>query len=135
MNGILIDSCILLDIITNDSNWFSWSSTQLEYYADTHQLFINPIIYSEVSIGYKKIEELEDAIPQTFFKRSPIPWEAAFLAGKIFLDYRKAGGPRNLPLPDFFIGAHALIDNMMLMTRDTKRFRYYYPKLRIIAPD
>lgn len=134
MNGILIDSCVILDIITEDAIWLEWSSAKLEEYADAYTLFINPIIYSEVSIGYQKIEDLEAALPTSIFKRASIPWEAAFLAGKVFLQYRKAQGQHILPLPDFFIGAHAMIENLTLLTRDPKRFRHYYPQLKIIAP-
>lgn len=134
MKGILVDSCVILDIITEDKKWFEWSANMLEQCANHQQLFINPIIYSEISISYQKIEELETAISPTIFKRLPLPWEAAFLAGKVFLQYRKSGGHRTLPLPDFFIGAHALIDQLTLLTRDKKRFSFYYPKLHMIAP-
>lgn len=135
MTGILIDSCVILDVITEDPDWFDWSSNKLEEYADEYPLFINPIIYSEVSIGFNTIEELEQIIPASIFKRASIPWEAAYLAGKMFLKYRKSGGQRSLPLPDFFIGAHAVIENFTLLTRDTKRFKNYYPKLKIISPN
>lgn len=135
VKGVLVDSCVILDIMTEDPTWFSWSSDTLETFADQYTLLINPIIYSEVSVGYKKIEELEDALPTSIFKRTPIPWEAAFLAGKIFLRYRRSGGQHTLPLPDFFIGAHAMIEDLYLLTRDVKRFRHYYPALKIISPD
>lgn len=134
MKGILIDSCIILDIVTEDPHWLTWSSRQLEECAEEFPLIINPIIYSEVSIGFKKIEELEEILPDSIFKKEPLPWEAAFLAGKMFLKYRKSGGQRTLPLPDFFIGAHAVIENFTLLTRDSKRFKYYYPHLKIISP-
>lgn len=134
MKGILIDSCVILDIITEDPNWFGWSAKKLEECADEYPLFINPIIYSEISIGFNKIEELEQCISPSIFKRVSIPWEAAFLAGKMFLKYRKLGGHRTLPLPDFFIGAHAVIENFSLLTRDTKRFKSYYPQLKLISP-
>jgi len=133
MIGLLVDSCVLLDIITEDKTWFNWSSETLEKYSNT-LLVINPIIYAEVSIGYENIEELEEALPAHIFKRAPLPWEAAFLAAKIFVKYRKAGGQRSLPLPDFYIGAHALIENYHLLTRDGKRFKHYYPKLNMICP-
>ena len=134
MQGVLVDSCVILDVVTEDPVWFKWSSTKLEEYGERYSLFINPIIYSEVSISYQKIEELEEALPRSIFKRAIIPWEAAFLAGKIFLHYRKSGGQHILPLPDFFIGAHAVIDHLLLLTRDSKRFRHYYPQLKIISP-
>jgi hypothetical protein len=106
----------------------------LEKYGNRHELIINPIIYAEVSIGYQKIEELENALPATLFKRTALSWEAAFLAGKAFLHYRKSGGHRTLPLPDFFIGAHAMVEGLSLLTRDSKRFQHYYPNLKIIFP-
>jgi len=134
MKGILVDSCVILDVVAENPKWFKWSSSMLEKYGNRHQLIINPIIYAEVSIGYQKIEELEAALPQTIFRRMPLPWEASFLAGKAFLQYRKSGGHRSLPLPDFFIGAHAMIEGLSLLTRDTKRFRHYYPKIKIILP-
>lgn len=135
MKGILIDSCIILDILTEDPTWYSWSADKLAEYADEYSLYINPIIYSEISMGFQRIEDLEKALPASSFNRATIPWEAAFLAGKIYLKYRKAGGQRALPLPDFFIGAHAMIERFSLLTRDTKRFRHYYPQLKIISPD
>ncbi len=132
--GILVDSCVILDIVTEDPEWFEWSAESIENYAARAQLFINPIIYAEVSMGYQKIEELENALPQTLFKRISLPWEAAFLAGKAFLHYRKLGGQRTLPLPDFFIGAHAVVEKFYLITRDKKRFQHYYPSLKLISP-
>ncbi len=132
--GVLVDSCILLDIMTEDPTWFDWSAEMLAQYADEEQLFINPIIYAEVSIGYQKIEELEHALPANVFTRLSLPWEAAFLAGKAFLKYRKAGGARTLPLPDFLIGAHAMVASLKLLTRDTNRFKNYYPQIKMISP-
>ncbi len=134
MTGILVDSCVILDIVTEDPKWFEWSSSILEKHARQSQLFINPIIYAEISIGFQKIEELETALSSSTFKKIPLPWEASFLAGKAFLQYRKSGGHKALPLPDFFIGAHAIIEGWSLLTRDTKRFQYYYPKLKILSP-
>ncbi|MFA6037661.1 MAG: type II toxin-antitoxin system VapC family toxin [Legionellales bacterium] len=134
MQGVLVDSCVILDIITEDPVWFNWSAEALENAANNEQLFINPIIYSEVSIGYQKIEELEAVLPSNVFVRLNLPWEAAFLAGKAFLKYRKAGGARSLPLPDFFIGAHAMVSQLQLLTRDPRKFKNYYPKIDIISP-
>lgn len=134
MSTVLVDSCVILDIITEDPKWVEWSASMLEHYADQGSLCINPIIYAEVSIGFKRIEELEAALPHSTFKRLPLPWEASFLAGKAFLQYRKAGGQRTLPLPDFLIGAHAAIEKMTLLTRDPKRFRTYYPTVSVISP-
>ena len=132
---ILVDSNVILDIVTEDPKWFQWSSETFAYYADTHILVINPIIYAEVSIGFERIEEVEDALPRTDFRRAQLPWESAFLAGKCFLIYRKKGGKRRSPLPDFFIGAHATIMGMILMTRDVSRYRTYFPKLSLISPE
>jgi predicted nucleic acid-binding protein len=132
---ILVDSNVILDVVTEDREWFQWSSKTLAYYAENHIMVINPIIYAEVSIGFHRIEDVEAAMPLAYFRRAPIPWEAAFLAGKCFLDYRRKGGDKRSPLPDFFVGAHAAIARMALLTRDTSRYRTYFPKLRIIAPD
>ena len=134
MSAVLVDSNVLLDIMTEDPQWFSWSADALARAAETMRLVINPIIYAEVSIRYSRIEDLNDALPQTFVEREPLPYEAAFLAGKAFLIYRKHSGVRRSPLPDFFIGAHASIARYSLLTRDARRYRTYFPKLPLIAP-
>lgn len=131
---ILVDSNVILDIVTEDRKWFQWSSETLAFYADTKMLVINPIIYAEVSFGFDRIEDVEEVLPLTHFRRAQLPWEAAFLAGKCFLKYRKKGGKKRSPLPDFFIGAHAAVMGLTLMTRDASRYRTYFPKLRIISP-
>ncbi|MFV9644305.1 MAG: type II toxin-antitoxin system VapC family toxin, partial [Desulfobacterales bacterium] len=100
-----------------------------------HILVINPVIYAEISVRFDNIEDLEDALPHKFFSRCQIPWEAAFLAGKCFLRYRKMGGRKRSPLPDFFIGAHAAIAGMALLTRDVSRYRTYFQKLKLISPE
>jgi predicted nucleic acid-binding protein len=97
-------------------------------------LVINPIIYAEVSIGFERIEELEEVFPADSFRRDPLPWEAAFLAGKCFLEYRRRGGARRSPLPDFYIGAHAAVTGLPLLTRDVRRYRTYFPHLTLLAP-
>jgi len=132
---ILVDSNVILDILTEDKKWFPWSSKTLAYYAEQNVLVINPIIYAEVSIRFDRIEELEDVLSPSYFRRDPLPWEAAFLAGKCFLAYRQKGGRKRSPLPDFFIGAHATIAGIALLTRDISRYRNYFPKLRLITPD
>ena len=132
---ILVDSNVILDIVTEDKRWFQWSSETLARYAETHILMINPIIYAEVSIGFDRIEDLEIVLSPAFFRREPLPWEAAFLAGKCFLSYRRRGGKRSSTLPDFFIGAHAAVAGIPLLTRDTTRYRTYFPKLKLVAPD
>jgi predicted nucleic acid-binding protein len=134
MEGVLVDSNVLLDVLTADPVWFEWSSSALERCANQSALYINPIIYAEVSIGFTRIEEMEEALPQQTFRRMPLPWEAAFLAGKVFLRYRQQGGTRTSPLPDFFIGAHAAVSGLTLLTRDEKRFRSYFPSVSFIAP-
>ena len=132
---ILVDSNVILDILTVDKKWFLWSSESLMNCAEQNVLVINPIIYAEVSIRFDRIEDLEDVLSPSLFRRDPLPWEAAFLAGKCFLSYRRKGGRKRSPLPDFFIGAHALMAEMVLLTRDTTRYRTYFPKLRLIAPE
>ncbi len=135
MKGVLIDSCVILDVFEEDSQWVDWSESMLNQYSDTHKIYINPIIYSEVSIGFKRIEEVEEAITECGFQMIQIPKEALFLAGKVFIKYRKRKGTKILPLPDFFIGAHAAVDNLELMTRDELRFRTYFPTVKLISPD
>ena len=132
---VLVDSNIILDIATEDKNWFRWSSETLANCAEAHSLVINPIIYAEVSISFDRIEDVEMVLPVSFFRRDPIPWEAAFLAGKCFMAYRRKGGERSSTLPDFFIGAHAAVVQIPLLTRDVSRYRTYFPKLKLIAPD
>jgi predicted nucleic acid-binding protein len=132
---VLVDSNIILDIVTEDAEWFEWSSETLAALAGRCILSINPIIYAEVSIGFDRIEEVDEVLPPTHFRRLPLPWEAAFLAGKCFLMYRKRGGKKLSSLPNFFIGAHAAVLSMSLVTRDARRYRTYFPKLALISPD
>ena len=132
---ILVDSNVILDVVTEDKRWFKWSSEALAEHGESHTLVINPIIYSEVSIGFERIEEVEEILSPAYFRRDPIPWEAAFLAGKCFLNYRRQGGGKHSPLPDFFIGAHAVVAGMPLLTRDLARYRTYFPRLKLIAPN
>jgi len=135
MNGILVDSCILLDLFTNDPHWGDWSENTLERYSQTNSLYINSIVYTEISIGFRKIEEVEEAISNLGIKVLEIPREALFLAGKIFLKYRNNKGTKSSTLPDFFIGAHALVSNFELITRDLGKFPTYFPKLELIHPE
>ena len=134
MSTVLVDSNVLLDTLTEDPRWFGWSSNALKRAGEGSQLAINPIIYAEVSIGFERIEELEQALPPDYFRRDALPWEAGFLAGKCFAAYRKRGGLRHSPLPDFYIGAHAAVTGMQLLTRDSTRYRTYFPRLRLICP-
>ena len=130
----LVDSNVLLDVITEDQEWLDWSAAALARAADTSPLVINPIVYAEVAARFERIEDLEDALPRDYYERRPLPWEAAFLAGQCFVKYRRRGGSRRSPLPDFYIGAHATVDGLTLLTRDARRYRTYFPALRIIAP-
>lgn len=132
--GVMVDSNVLLDVMEEDPVWFDWSSKQLQQAADKSLLIINTVIYSEVSIGFSRIEELEAVLKGDYFQRRPIPWEAAFLAGKCYMRYRKLGGTRRSPLPDFFIGAHAAVEKLTLLTRDAARYKTYFPSLRLISP-
>jgi len=132
--AVLVDSNVLLDVATADPRWWEWSSRALESAADDSVLVINPIVYAEVSIGYAKVEDLEASLPVDHFRRDALPYEAAFLAGKAFLKYRKRGGARRSPLPDFYIGAHAAVAGLQLLTRDATRYRTYFPTVRLIAP-
>jgi hypothetical protein len=132
--AILVDSNVLLDVMTEDPQWFQWSADALTGAAEAHRLVINPIIYAEVSIRYSRIEHLDAALPRTIIDREPIPYEAAFLAGKAFRIYRQRGGAKRSTLPDFFIGAHASIAGYSLLTRDAARYRTYFPRLTLLAP-
>ena len=134
MAGTLVDSNVILDVLTEDVRWYAWSSSAMAQCADAGPLYINPIIYAEVSISFATIEEMESAIPAESFPRLQIPPEAAFLAGKAFLRYRRTRGVKITPLPDFFIGAHAAVAGLRLLTRDTRRYRTYFPSLQILAP-
>jgi hypothetical protein len=131
---VLVDSNVILDVATEDRRWYVWSSRHLEDIAEQHTLVINPVIYAEVSVGFSRIEELDAALPTDFFRREPLPWEAAFLAGRCFLRYRQSRGAKRSPLPEFFIGAHAAIRGMVLLTRDPRRYRTHFPRLRLITP-
>ena len=135
MSQILVDSNVILDVVTNDPHWGEWSSSMLARCADSSMLVINPIIYAEVSVGFERIEELDEILPADSFRRDPLPWEAAFLAGKCFLEYRRRGGSRRSPLPDFYIGAHAAVLRLPLLTRDARRYRTYFPQLSLLAPE
>ncbi len=132
--GTLVDSNVLLDIMTEDPVWQDWSLTALAEAAETGPLYINPVIYSEVSVRFSSIEALEDALPHDEYRREPVPWAAAFLAGKAFLNYRRNQGVKTTPLPDFFIGAHAAIAELRLLTRDVSRYRTYFPTVELLSP-
>src|SRR5271157_860113 len=135
MTAVMAKSHVLLNLMTEDRRWLSWSAEAVEKAADRFRLVINPIIYAEVSIRYSRIEDLESALPKAMFDREAIPYEAAFLAGKSFLVYRQRGGAKRSPLPDSFIGAHAAVAGYQLLTRDAGRYRRYFPRLPLIAPN
>jgi hypothetical protein len=130
----LVDSSVLLDILTDDPAWLTWSADALARAGDEGRLVINPIVYAEVSTGFDRIEDLDEAVPASDFERQQLPYQAGFLAGKAFLDYRKRGGQRWSPLPDFYIGAHAAVSSYRLLTRDAARYRTYFPSVELIAP-
>lgn len=134
MNGVFVDSCILLDLFTGDPKWANWSESVLGKYSQSNTLFINSIVYTEVSIGFNRIEEVEEAIEQVGVKVLEIPREALFLAGKVFLDYRRIKGTKSSTLPDFFIGAHAAVSSFDLITRDSARYKTYFPGMKLICP-
>jgi len=134
MRGVLVDSNVILDVFLDDPNWAEWSESALEKFSSMTKLFINSVVYSEVSIGFERIEELESAMLRSGFQMLEIPKEALFLAEKSFLKYRKNKGIRRSPLPDFYIGAQAAIFEMKLITRDVSRFRTYFPTVQLISP-
>ena len=132
--GTLVDANVLLDVLTEDTRWLTWSMAALEAAAEAGLLMINPVVYGEVSPRFSRIEDLDDALPPEDYRRMPIPSEAAFLAGKAYVLYRRSGGQRRSTLPDFFIGAHAAVDDLQLLTRDASRYRTYFPTVTLIAP-
>ncbi len=130
----LVDSSVLLDIFTDDLAWLTWSADALARAGDEGRLVINPIVYAEISTGFDRIEDLDDAVPAADFEREQLPYQAGFVAGKAFLAYRKRGGERRSPLPDFYIGAHAAVSGYRLLTRDAARYRTYFSSVELIAP-
>lgn len=131
----LVDSNVLIDVLSGESAWSDWSNRALARLGSEGLLVINPVIYAEVSHRYSKKETLDRELPEEAFLRENIPWTAAFLAGKAYLEYRRRGGQRRSPLPDFFIGAHAAVAGLRLVTRDAARYRTYYPGIDLVAPD
>ncbi len=135
MATVMIDSNVLLDLVTEDPVWFRWSEAAIQNAADTSRLVINAVIFAEVSVGYGRIEDMDAALSTNLLEREALPYEAAFLAGKAFAAYRRRGGLKRSPLPDFFIGAHAAIGRYRLLTRDAGRYRAYFPTVTLITPD
>ncbi|MBI3183451.1 MAG: type II toxin-antitoxin system VapC family toxin [Myxococcales bacterium] len=134
MKPVLVDSNVILDVATEDPTWGNWSNDALARAGEEAALIINPVVYAEVSVRYEKVEELEAVLPPEVFRREPLPYEAAFLAGKAFLQYRRRRGSRDMVLPDFFIGAHAAVAGFRLLTRDPRPYRSYFPAVELIAP-
>jgi predicted nucleic acid-binding protein len=130
----LVDSCILIDVLADDPRWADWSITQLEQLASQAPLVINPLILAEISPRFERASDLEAALAGLPLVRQPLPWDAAFLAGQAFKIYRQQKGVKTSPMPDFYIGAHALVSGMRLLTRDAARYSSYFPTLPVISP-
>ena len=131
---LLVDTNVILDVVEDDPEWAGWSQAQLDAASLSQAIAINAVIYSELSLAFGRIEELEAMLEQAGFRVEPIPREALFLAGKVFLQYRRRGGTKTDVLPGFFIGAHAAVAGVPLLTRDTTRYETYFPGLQLIAP-
>ena len=131
---VLVDSNVILDVAYEDPQWRPWSEAAIERAANEAMLVINPIIYAEISAGFITIEDLDNAVPEPDFDREPLPYSAGFLAGRAFLTYRRRGGKKRSPLPDFYIGAHAAVAGYCLLTRDGIRYRTYFPRLKLATP-
>jgi predicted nucleic acid-binding protein len=134
LTAVMVDSNVLIDVTAGNPTWEDWSGSRIKRLADESLLVINPLIFAEVSIGFDSIEALDDALPTDLYQRMELPYDAAFLAGKAFRDYRQRGGLRSSPMPDFYIGAHAAIAGYRLLTRDPARYRTYFPRVELIAP-
>jgi len=130
----LVDSCVLIDVLADDPNWAEWSLMQLERCAQMGPLVINPIILAEISPRFERAADLDAALAGLPLQRDALPWDAAFLAGQAFKVYRQLQGQKSAPLPDFYIGAHALVNGWQLLTRDQARYRSYFPRLTLVAP-
>ena len=133
--GFLVDSNVLLDIITRDPVWSDWSENALADALRRGEVWINPIVYSEVSLAFESIAAEDAALPSDTLRRSQLPWAAGYLAARAHQAYRKRGGTRATTLPDFFIGAHAVVERLTLVTRDARRYRTAFPGLPLVAPD
>lgn len=134
MTATLVDSNILLDIANADPVWHHWSAAALRDCRRSGELIVNAVIYSEVSSAFDRIEDADRVVPERFYRREDVPWAAAFVAGQVYRQYRRRGGVRIAPLPDFFIGAHAAICGYRLLSRDRDYFKTYFPALHIISP-
>jgi predicted nucleic acid-binding protein len=132
---ILVDSNVIIDVLTQDPVWREWSEAALGDAADRDDVAINPIIYAEIASGFPTMRELDLHLGVEAFRRLPLPYDAGFVAGRAFVEYRRRGGVRTSPLPDFYIGAHAAVSGLRLLTRDARRYAGYFPKVRLISPD
>jgi predicted nucleic acid-binding protein len=124
----------LIDILTRDARWFERSSAALNAAMNASVVVINPIIYGEISNSFKRIEDLDERLPADLYRRDALPYESAFLAARAFIKYRRRGGSRTSPMPDFYIGAHAAVAGFRVLTRDARRFKRYFPLVELIAP-
>lgn len=131
----LVDSNVLLDLITEDEEWMEWSGRMLEQAMEHGPVVLNPVVYAEVSIGFSSMDRVNEVLPEDLYARVPLPWSASFLAGKCFQQYRSRGGEKRSPLPDFFIGAHAAVSKLRLLTRDARRYHTYFPTVELIVPE
>jgi len=132
---ILVDSNVIIDVLTEDPVWLAWSEAALRDAVDHDEVAINPIIYAEIASGFTTTAELDRHLGAAAFRRLALPFEAGFAAGRAFVEYRRRGGARTSPLPDFYIGAHAAVSGLKLLTRDARRYRGYFPELPLISPD
>ncbi|NOT49144.1 MAG: type II toxin-antitoxin system VapC family toxin [Acidobacteria bacterium] len=134
MKETLVDSSVLIDVLTRDETWFEWSSSILKVTADESSVVINPVIYSEVSTKFRRMEELDEVLPLALCRRDNIPYPVAFLAARAFVKCRPQGGSRISPLSEFYIGAHAEVAKFRVLTRDPRRIRRYFPTVELITP-
>jgi predicted nucleic acid-binding protein len=132
---ILVDSNVIIDVLTQDARWAAWSEAALIDAADRDEIAINPIIYAEIASGFATMATLDAHLGAGEFRRLPLPYEAGYVAGRAFVEYRRRGGVRTSPLPDFYIGAHAAVAGLALLTRDARRYASYFPRVKLIAPD
>lgn len=135
MPATLVDSCVLIDVLADDPQWADWSIQKLEALGTQAPLVINPLILAEISPRFARASDLEAALDALPLRKENLPWDAAFLAGQAFKVYRQSKGMQRSPMPDFYIGAHALLGGMRLLTRDAKRYRTYFPKLHVVCPE
>jgi predicted nucleic acid-binding protein len=131
---ILVDSNVIIDVLTKDPLWRAWSESALSDAADRDEVAINAIIYAEIASGFATMQDLDRHLGAEAFRRLALPYEAGFVAGRAFVEYRRRGGVRTSPLPDFYIGAHAAVSGFSLLTRDARRYASYFPKVPLISP-